>query len=189
MKNPAPLQHGLTYHIYNRGVNREPIFRSDANYRYFLDLYTHHVGWLVDTYAYCLLGNHFHFLLRVKDVEDLTGLGSSAAKRTAARDLSGLDGGDVGDKDLTGLGSSAAKRTAAQDLSGLDGGDVGDKDLTGLGSSAAKRTAAQDLSGLDGGDVGDNDLTGLGSSAAKRTTPKTCQVCKTAPPRESTRKT
>lgn len=25
-----------------------------------------HVGWLVDTYAYCLLGNHFHFLLRVR---------------------------------------------------------------------------------------------------------------------------
>ena len=65
--NPPPLQYGLIYHIHNRGVNREPIFRGPDNYRYFLDQYTFHVGWLVDTFAYCLLGNHFHFLVRVKD--------------------------------------------------------------------------------------------------------------------------
>lgn len=65
--NPPPLQYGVTYHVYNRGVNRESVFHGADNYRYFLDLYTMHVGWLVDTYAYCLLGNHFHFLLRVKD--------------------------------------------------------------------------------------------------------------------------
>ncbi|MEZ4519829.1 MAG: transposase [Chloroflexota bacterium] len=52
-------------------MNREPIFREPDNYRYFLDLYTYHVGEIVDTYAYCLLGNHFHFLVRVKDVADL----------------------------------------------------------------------------------------------------------------------
>ena len=65
--NPPPLDYGVVYHVYNRGVNREGIFHGPDNYRYFLDLYTLHVGWLVDTYAYCLLGNHFHFLLRVKD--------------------------------------------------------------------------------------------------------------------------
>ncbi|MEZ4519856.1 MAG: hypothetical protein R3C44_24510 [Chloroflexota bacterium] len=70
--NPPPLQPGQTYHIYNRGVNREPIFREQDNYRYFLDLYTHHVGDIVDTYAYCLLGNHFHFLIRVKEPSGLT---------------------------------------------------------------------------------------------------------------------
>jgi hypothetical protein len=71
--NPIPLEHGRIYHVYNRGVNREPIFCGRDNYRYFLDLYLQHVGWLVDAYAYCLLGNHFHFLLRVKPLEDLTG--------------------------------------------------------------------------------------------------------------------
>ena len=70
--NPIPLEHGRVYHIHNPGVNREPIFHGPDNYRYFLDLYIKHVGWLVDTFAYCLLGNHFHFLLRVKELEDLT---------------------------------------------------------------------------------------------------------------------
>mgnify|MGYP001422008446 FL=1 len=59
--NPPPLHYGVTYHLYNRGVNRESIFHGAENYRYFLELYRQHVGWLVDTYAYCLLGNHFHF--------------------------------------------------------------------------------------------------------------------------------
>jgi REP element-mobilizing transposase RayT len=80
---PTPLQPGQMYHIYNRGVNREPIFRERDNYRYFLDLYTHHVGDVVDTYAYCLLGNHFHFLVRVRDLPDLTSLVTSP-------DLTGL---------------------------------------------------------------------------------------------------
>jgi len=69
--NPIPLQHGRVYHVYNRGVNREPIFHQRDNYRYFLDLYRHHVGWLVDTYAYCLMGNHFHLALRIRSLEEL----------------------------------------------------------------------------------------------------------------------
>jgi len=74
--NPAPLQYGITYHVYNQGINHESIFREADNYRYFLEQYIFHVGWLVDTYAYCLLGNHFHFLVRVKDrpyIDDLIG--------------------------------------------------------------------------------------------------------------------
>lgn len=69
--NPAPLEHDRIYHVYNRGVNREPIFRGADNYRYFLDLYLRRLTWLVDTYAYCLLGNHFHFLLRIKAFQEL----------------------------------------------------------------------------------------------------------------------
>jgi putative transposase len=83
--NPPPLERGRTYHIYNRGVNREPIFHSRDNYRYFLDLYIKHVGALVDTYAYCLLGNHFHFLVRVKTIEEL-----ASPDLTGFRNLSGL---------------------------------------------------------------------------------------------------
>jgi REP element-mobilizing transposase RayT len=75
-----PLEYGRTYHIYNRGNNREDIFREDANYRHFLALYVRHVHPIAETYAYCLLRNHFHLLLRIKDLEDLTGL----------QDLSGL---------------------------------------------------------------------------------------------------
>lgn len=72
MSNPIPLKHGKVYHIYNRGNNGENIFIEHRNYRYFLRLYTRHVHPVVDTYAYCLLRNHFHLLIRVKTKQDLT---------------------------------------------------------------------------------------------------------------------
>ena len=55
------------YHIYNRGNNREDIFREPRNYRYFLRLYARHAGPVCDTFVYCLLRNHFHLLVRIKD--------------------------------------------------------------------------------------------------------------------------
>jgi REP element-mobilizing transposase RayT len=73
MSKPTPLQYGQYYHIYNRGNNREDIFIQERNYRYFLKLYAKHIEPMADTYAYCLLRNHFHFLVRIKDLdEDLT---------------------------------------------------------------------------------------------------------------------
>ena len=71
MPQPIPLQHGKYYHIFNRGNNRENIFLEERNYRHFLKLYTHHVLPVADTYAYCLLRNHFHLLVRIKDPADL----------------------------------------------------------------------------------------------------------------------
>ncbi len=80
MSNPIPLEPGKYYHIYNRGNNPENIFNEERNYAYFLKLYAFHIGPIADTYAYCLLRNHFHLLARIKDAKDLTGL----------EDLSGL---------------------------------------------------------------------------------------------------
>jgi len=61
------MELGQTYHIYNHANGSELLFRSDENYRYFLQQYEKFVHPVVDTYAYCLMGNHFHFLLKVKD--------------------------------------------------------------------------------------------------------------------------
>ncbi len=66
MSKINPLQFGRVYHIYNRGVNKMPIFRTQENYQYFLKLYFERVGPMVDTYAWCLMRNHFHFMVRVK---------------------------------------------------------------------------------------------------------------------------
>ncbi|MEJ2353829.1 MAG: hypothetical protein P8Y03_28975 [Anaerolineales bacterium] len=71
---PAPLLHGGYYHVYNRGINREGIFIEERNYRYFLRLYGRYVVPFVDTFAYCLMGNHFHFAVRVKTIEELSEL-------------------------------------------------------------------------------------------------------------------
>jgi REP element-mobilizing transposase RayT len=83
---PTPLQHGRYYHIYNRGNNRENIFVEERNYLYFLKLYAEHIEPVADTYAYCLLRNHFHLLVRIKDVENLT----NPENLTGLEDLSGL---------------------------------------------------------------------------------------------------
>ncbi len=73
MKQPnAPLAQGVYYHIYNRGNNRQPLFYDARNYTYFLSLYVKYIEPFVDTYAYCLLKNHFHFLIRIKTEEELS---------------------------------------------------------------------------------------------------------------------
>ena len=49
-----PITYGTFYHIYNRGNNHENIFFQERNY--------------------CLLRNHFHATIFIKNREDLTGL-------------------------------------------------------------------------------------------------------------------
>jgi REP element-mobilizing transposase RayT len=70
MSKPAPLQYGNYYHIYNRGNNRENIFIEERNYHYFLELYAKYIEQIADTFAYCLLRNHFHFFIRVKEISE-----------------------------------------------------------------------------------------------------------------------
>ena len=62
-----PLIEGKFYHIYNRGNNKQNIFYSYENYKYFLRKYDEYLSEYVDTYAYCLLPNHFHLLVSVKE--------------------------------------------------------------------------------------------------------------------------
>ncbi len=71
-KSLMPLQPGLYYHIYNRGNNREELFYEERNYRYFLKLYTRYIHTIADTYAYCLMRNHFHLLLRIKETSQVS---------------------------------------------------------------------------------------------------------------------
>ena len=62
---------GVLYHIYNRGNNRERLFRETENYRFFLERYRHYLADQVETYAYCLIPTHFHFLIGVKETSTL----------------------------------------------------------------------------------------------------------------------
>ena len=60
-----------TYHIFNRANGNEKIFLSSENYRFFLEKFKLHIQPIADTYCYCLLPNHFHFLIRIKSEEEL----------------------------------------------------------------------------------------------------------------------
>lgn len=57
-------QPGL-YHIYNRGNNRQPVFFNEANYRYFLNKCHLYLKPVSEIFAWCLMPNHFHFLIEV----------------------------------------------------------------------------------------------------------------------------
>lgn len=55
------------YHVYNQGNDRQNLFISDEDYIKFLKLYQKYIHPFVDTLAWCLLPNHFHFMVSVKD--------------------------------------------------------------------------------------------------------------------------
>jgi REP element-mobilizing transposase RayT len=67
MESQDFLEKGYFYHIYNKGNNRENLFLEAGNYSYFLSLVEKHWLPISDIYAYCLLKNHFHFLLNIKE--------------------------------------------------------------------------------------------------------------------------
>ena len=71
MSKVQPLNFGSYYHIYNRGNNSENLFLTTDNYSYFLSLYDKYIALVADTYAWCLMPNHFHLLVRVKDEEEI----------------------------------------------------------------------------------------------------------------------
>ncbi len=71
------------YHVYNRGVNKQPIFLDQTDYEYFSNLFARHLDlkpsqdrygrdykWLkpkIDVLAYCWMPNHYHLFLYQKD--------------------------------------------------------------------------------------------------------------------------
>ena len=69
--NPIPLENGKFYHIYNRGNNKIDLFYETENYHYFLKLYTKYIEPVAETYAWCLMKNHFHMLVYIKEIEDI----------------------------------------------------------------------------------------------------------------------
>lgn len=58
---------GVVYHVFNRGNNKEDIFKEEKNYAYFLSLVKKYLLPIAEIYSYCLLKNHFHLALRIKD--------------------------------------------------------------------------------------------------------------------------
>jgi putative transposase len=66
-----PLQTDTSYHIFNHANGFENVFRDPENYRYFLEKYRLYISPIAETYAYCLMPNHFHLVIRIRKREAL----------------------------------------------------------------------------------------------------------------------
>jgi len=87
--NIQPLLEGEYFHIYNRGVNSEDIFKEGRNYTYFLQQYKLYCADIMETWAYALLKNHFHLLVYIKkNVEVPRYKGQGIIRLNASKQLS-----------------------------------------------------------------------------------------------------
>ena len=62
------LEPGYFYHIFNRGNNSKIVFLNNENMAFFLRKTAKYLLPYFDVYAYCLMPNHFHFILRAKSI-------------------------------------------------------------------------------------------------------------------------
>lgn len=58
------------YHIYNRGNNKENLFLEEKNYIYFLNKFNYYLKDKITIYSYCLMPNHFHFLIKINELNE-----------------------------------------------------------------------------------------------------------------------
>ncbi len=65
MARKVKFMPGHYYHVFNRGANRQPIFRAEENYIFLLHRVKKYAAqFSISIIAYCLMPNHYHFLLR-----------------------------------------------------------------------------------------------------------------------------
>lgn len=88
--NQEPILSGSVYHIYNRGNNRNDLFFENQDYELFLRKFNQYILPVAETYAWCLMKNHFHFLVYVREKSEINEqeLYYSTVEKTKKLDLS-----------------------------------------------------------------------------------------------------
>lgn len=69
-----PLQPNTSFHIFNHANGFENVFLEAENYRYFMEKYQLYISPIAETYAWCLMPNHFHLVIRVRKRETIENL-------------------------------------------------------------------------------------------------------------------
>ncbi|WP_029297535.1 hypothetical protein [Chryseobacterium hispalense] len=71
MINTENFEFDSVYHVFSHVNGKELIFREETNYHFFLKQLDKYILPVADIYSYCLLPNHFHLLLRFKNIDDI----------------------------------------------------------------------------------------------------------------------
>ena len=66
MARPLRIEYGgAWYHVMNRGIDRQSIYRTTEHRNMFLDLLKEiSEKYFVEIHAYCLMDNHYYLLIR-----------------------------------------------------------------------------------------------------------------------------
>jgi|SRR5579875_2874462 len=83
------LQAESVYHIYNRANGDENLFREKKNYYHFLNQYAKYIYPIAETFAWCLMPNHFHLMIRIRKEEEMQKVFSSQLNPAGFGNLSG----------------------------------------------------------------------------------------------------
>lgn len=71
MEKISKLENGRFYHIYNHAVGGRMLFSSVQNYEHFLSIYDKYISPIANTYAWVLMPNHFHLLVKIKNEDEI----------------------------------------------------------------------------------------------------------------------
>ncbi|MEM7015743.1 MAG: transposase [Pseudomonadota bacterium] len=94
MSRPLRIEfEGAWYHVMNRGASRQAIFKTDAQRQHFLSLLAEASSrFNAEWHAYCLMGNHYHLMLRTPEanlqriMRHINGLYTQYYNRSERRD-------------------------------------------------------------------------------------------------------
>ncbi len=76
------FEKGYIFHVYNQGNNRRKIFFNRENYLFFLKKIKTHISPYADILAWCLMPNHFHLMVLVREVELLVAANSQGVTQS-----------------------------------------------------------------------------------------------------------
>ncbi len=66
------MEKDIIYHLYSKGNNGQKIFFNRENYMFFLQKARKHLYPYCDILAYCLMPNHFHFMIYANENSEKT---------------------------------------------------------------------------------------------------------------------
>lgn len=67
----SSFQEQSFYHVICKSISGKKLFLNDENKRYFLERYQYFLNDYLETYAFCLLDNHVHWLIKIKSAAEI----------------------------------------------------------------------------------------------------------------------